>query len=490
VGSDLILRKIARELGVTEWHGKRLDVDTPARATDGRTMAMDQLVDSSLGSQNEPSIAVDPTDDSRVVVFAQNDDNFNAYDVACSIYLSEDGGVTFRYMWDAPLLNPTDFCSYPVVRYAPDASVVYFSYLSVRDDVSGSDVMVTVGDGEFPTLFVSGPTVVISTGTDFNDKPWLGVHTYDSADGVSDGAGYVYVVTSRMNSTGTCGVYLNHSTDYGASWVGVGGFGALQYSLDCDHNLPHGARVEGAPGPQVLVCYYDSGADGYSSSGSPPTLLNRFDISCRSSSDRGTTFGTIFKAARNVPYEVNYYLGPNALYHRWVGAMFPSMTIDHKGTAHLVFTADPTASRIDAEAGNVQYVRSTAGASVPPYNTWTPRVTIGTGPRAQGYPTIVAQRSLLTTKPFIYIAYYDHYRSPRATPNLFYDVRYRKSINGGMTFAAPITATNGPSLSDASYIGDYFDSAVTMRRYHLVWTDRADKLNVFDPEDAVLADSR
>ena len=96
----------------------------------------------------------------------------------------------------------------------------------------------------------------------------------------------------------------------------------------------------------------------------------------------------------------------------------------------------------------------------------------------------------MTTKPYIYIAYYDHYRSPAATPNLLYDVRYRRSVNGGMTFAEPITATDVPSLSDESYIGDYFDSAVTMRRYHLVWTDRADKIDIFDHEDDILADVR
>jgi len=44
------------------------------------------------------------------------------------------------------------------------------------------------------------------------------------------------------------------------------------------------------------------------------------------------------------------------------------------------------------------------------------------------------------------------------------------------------------SLSDWVFIGDYIDSAATMRRYHLVWTDRADKLDIFDPEDDVFAD--
>jgi hypothetical protein len=254
--------------------------------------------------------------------------------------------------------------------------------------------------------------------------------------------------------------------------------------------LPLGARVEGGLGPQVLVCFYYSGPDGFSATTPPPALSNRFDIVCKGSADRGATFGPGFAAARNVAFEVNDYLGPNELYHRWLGAMFPALTIDHKGTAHVAFTMDPTASKVDAEAGDVQYVRSSASGAVPPYSTsWTSRVTIGSGAKAQGYPTIAAQRSLLTTHSYIYIAYYDHSRSPAATPNLLYDVRYRRSMNSGATFASPITATNVPSLSDPWYIGDYFDSVATMRRYYLVWTDRADKTSVGDLEDDIFVDS-
>jgi hypothetical protein len=487
VGGDVVFRKVARELGVTEWRGKRLDVSS--NSADGQLLALDQPVDVTPGSQNEPSIAVNPNDESRIVVFAHNDDNFSGYDNACSIYLSFDAGFSFFYAQDALLLNPTDTCAYPVVRYSPDGNVVYYSYLSISDDASRSDVMVAVGDGDDPTTIVSGPNIVF-TGAfgDFNDKPWIDVHTFDSADGVSDGAAFVYATTTIFYVDGHCGVVFNRSINYGASWVGVGGMGSLDYSLDCNLGFTHGPRAAAGPGQQVLVCYFDAGADGFSAPLDPPALLNRFDISCRSSADRGANFGVPFAAARNVAFELNYSLGPNELYHRWLGGMFPALTIDHNGTAHLVFAMDPTASKVDAEAGNVQYVRSTASAGNPPYTTWTPRVTIGSGLRAQGYPTIAAQRSLLTTNSYIYIAYYDHYRSPTAAPNVLYDVRYRKSLNGGATFGAPVTVTDVPSLSDVSFIGDYFDSAATMRKYFLVWTDRADKTNVFDAEDDIVID--
>jgi hypothetical protein len=66
-------------------------------------------------------------------------------------------------------------------------------YLSIRNDGSSSDIVVTVGDGDDPVTIVTGPTIVLPGGADFVDKNWLGVNAFDSADGVSDGGGYVYV---------------------------------------------------------------------------------------------------------------------------------------------------------------------------------------------------------------------------------------------------------------------------------------------------------
>jgi hypothetical protein len=135
-------------------------------------------------------------------------------------------------------------------------------------------------------------------------------------------------------------------------------------------------------------------------------------------------------------------------------------------------------------------VRSTAGALDPPYSRWLGRGNLGVGRGAQGFPSLVAQRSNVSSLPSIYIAYYDHYRSPRATPNLLYDVRYRLSTRGGVGFGRAITMTEVPSLSDEGFIGHYFGTAATMRRFHVAWTDRADKTDITDEEDDVFADRK
>jgi hypothetical protein len=490
LGSEVVVRKVARHLGLSEWRGKRLDRDPKVYASDTQAlMALDQPVASFDLSENQPTIAVDPTDESAVVVFAQNSD-FSGTIVACSIYLSFDGGVSFTHAADVPLVNVDDTCAEPVVRFSPDGSVVYYNYLSVQTDGS-SDVVVTVADGNEPASFLSGPTIVLPGGANIFDANWLGVHTFDSAEGVTDGSSYVYVTATLFYASGGCEGLLNRSSDYGVTWDFGSGVGFVAAS-DCNINFHHGARIDGGPGRQVLICFYDSMGDGVAYDRPPPALSNRFNVNCVSSADRLDTIDGIFEphlqAANNVGFELNYYLGPNELYHVWWQGMFPSVAIDHQGNAHVVFTMDPTASKVDAESGNVQYVRSFGGALDPPYPTWTGRVTLGTGPRAQGFPNVVAQRSNSTSKPYIYVAYYDHYRSPKAAPNLLYDVRYRRSINGGATFTAPVLVTEVPSLSDDGFIGHYFGTTASMRRFHVAWTDRADKTDILDPEDDVFAD--
>ena len=489
LGSQVAFRKVARNLGVTEWRGKRLDRPS-TNSTAAALMSLDQPVDSFDGSQNQPSIAANPTDESVVVVFAQNEANFLGVDVACSIYLSFDGGVTYSYVDDAPLLatQPTDTCAEPVVRFSPDGDVVYFNYLLIRDDASSSDIVVSIAAGDDPTIILNGPIIVLPGGADFVDKNWLGVHTFDDADTVADGGGFVYVTGTVFFSNMTCGLLINRSSDYGATWDFGTGLTLGGVASDCNAFFLHGARVAGGPGEQVLACYFNAEADGYSTELPPPAPSNRFDITCVSSADRWATNSAPITAANNVGYELNLFLGPNENYHRWFPGMFPSVAIDHRGNAHVVFAMDPNANKVDVESGNVQYMRSTKGALNPPYTTWLARVNLGTGPRAQGFPNVVAQRSNLTTNAYIYVAYYDHYRSLAAAPNRLYDVRYRRSINGGGTFTPPITVTDVVSFSDNEFVGDYFDTTTTMRRFHLAWTDRGDKTDIFDFEDDVFAD--
>jgi hypothetical protein len=315
LGSEVAFRKVARNLGVSEWRGKRLDRLAPASTSSApRLMVLDQPVDSFDGSQNQPSIAVDPTDESTVVVFAQNEANFLGVDVACSIYLSFDGGVSFAYADDVGWSTWT-IPAPSLVRFSPDGDVVYFNYLSIRVDGSSSDIMLTVGDGDDPT-FILSVRRSSSRRRRFRRQELARVHTFDSADGVPDGAGYVYVTGTVFINGGGCGLLVNRSADYGANWdFGTGQTFGGPIS-DCDVSFLHGARVDGGPGGQVLICFYNSETDGFSPDLVAPALSNRFDITCVSSADRFDTPSAPITAANNVNFELNFFLGPNKAYHR------------------------------------------------------------------------------------------------------------------------------------------------------------------------------
>jgi len=445
------------------------------------------------GFQNEPSIAASPLDQKLVVAAAHNTLNYSGVSNACSIYLSFDGGETYFYADDTPLFTTATVadqsCSDPVVRFSPDGLAFTISYMDI-DNFNGIDnIRLDIWDGLF--FFSYGASTPFPYVGAFLDKNWHDVHTFDAADGTADGGGYVYATTTVFIGTG-CGILLNRSSDYGFGWDYSPG--ALIDFVDPCANpvLLQGSRPIGGPGEQVLVCYFDSGPDGWSP-GDPPTVpSDRFGIACQSSGDRMTTISGLFYASLNIPYELPFYLGPNQSYHRWWGGMFPSVAIDHLGKAHVAFAADPNTNKLDPESGNVYTIRNLQGAVSPPYTTlWTARAAIGSGSMAQGWATIVAQRVVSSNKPIIYVAYADHYKSAAlgaGKQNLIYDVRYRKSIIGGGTFQAPVTVTDQSSLSDFLFIGDYFDSSTTSRRYHVIWTDRADKFSILDYEDDIYAD--
>jgi hypothetical protein len=336
---------------------------------------------------------------------------------------------------------------------------------------------------------------VVASALGFPDSPWIGVHTFDDADGVADGDQHVYLTATVFETSGDCAIVWSHSTDAGVTWSAPAD---LARSTGCNPVL-QGARPAGAPGAQVLVCYFDSGSDGLNID---DASAGKFNIACRSSKDRGATWSSLpseppILAAKDVAYELPRALqrepGASQPYHDIWRSMFPAVDIDHAGFAHVVFAADPTLSKTDAECGNVFYLKSAypngsaAGGTASAWDKWAGRIAVGTGSRAQVFPTIVSQRSNAQVKPIVYLAYADHSRGDPARPNRVYDVKYRKSLVGGSVFLAPVLVTAQSSLSQQLSIGDYFDSAATMRRYWLAWTDRADKTDVEDYESDVFA---
>jgi hypothetical protein len=262
----------------------------------------------------------------------------------------------------------------------------------------------------------------------------------------------------------------------------------------------------------VIVCWYDASPDGWSTGaqslppppGTAVVPLNKFNIACRTSNDRGLTFagGTVdpetvpgnwLYAAKNVANEGAFWFGPNANFFRNSAAMFPSITIDHKGTAHVVYGLNPgSGNRFKVEQGNIGYVRSVFNALAVPfiYPTWL-KATAASGFGGQFFPTVTSQKVFESPTPYIYVGWNDTTASRTlgtANANGAYDVRYRLSKRGGTGLGRPVIVTEHASQSDFIFVGDYIDSSANQGIYHIVWTDNRFAIDVFNPRRHFFAD--
>ena len=276
LGSGLVSMRMAENLGMTNIMGKRLTVPSFVAAAGkqvspvaGYDINVRKEFDPAFpGSQNEPSIAAHPFDPDILVAFTHNDDNMSGVVNACSIYISFNGGWSFFYDSDVPLTTGAGgFCSDPVVRYSPDGTVVTFSYMDINAAADVSNIRLHRRDGFDPTTGPpSGPdttTPFLDSGQGhFFDKNWHDVHKFDAADGVLDGAAFIYATVTRFTVTDDCEIFFNRSSDYGETWDG--GTGLLIDSVPCSVTVVQGSRPVGGPGQQVLICYYDSATDGWS----------------------------------------------------------------------------------------------------------------------------------------------------------------------------------------------------------------------------------
>lgn len=465
--------RVARTLGLNSLGGKKF--------SNGVQADLDNIVSASnVRNENEPSMAVNPQNEQIAVIFNHSYDD--SLDDPCLATVSYNGGDT----WDSnnrvtlPVLNGGDFCSDPVVRFSPDGAYVYYTYLNIAASVTTSQLVVQKADGNDPADLIDSPVVALDLGSGvFLDKDWADVHTHDVAVGGTD-SGVLYVTATAFYPA-DCGIVMNVSFDYGATWYYSTGSGiTLDFSSGCARVI-QGTRPIGGNGHFFMACWYDSSLDGFRAAA--------FFIDCVADDLNGTGtgpagFSPYFFPGSKRQYELAEWLGPNFSYHRWWGAMFPSLAIDESGMAYVGFTQDPTSSQIDIEAGNVYVGQHFLNSTVT--GAW-PVVGVGTGSTAQGYVTLAAHFDPALNRYNLYAAYYDHTAS-----NKLYNTVFRKGTRSPtgktLSYGNKVKVSDRTSLSDFLFIGDYFDSAITARRYHVAWTDRADAYSIFDEDDDILHD--
>jgi hypothetical protein len=464
--------------------------------------------------ENEPTVVANPRDEDILVAGSHSAD---AATLSCVAYFSRDKGST----WSAPIvmaqLTPESVCSDPVLAYAPDGRRVYYAYMDIKltetivgdpEDpdlitltndldivVSHSDnggrrwgrpVVALDGDPSSVTFDPeTGEEVEVEPGFDF-DKPWIATHV--AAKGQSKQLSRrVYVGATRFDAFNpgfACAIVVTRSTDRAESWrapVELESSGG-----DCGAPVVvQGSRPSAGPGDQVLVAWYNSGADGW--------LQGPFEIRTAFSSN-GAQWRRPVTAVRD-SFEAPFFLGPFAFHHRWWLTMGPDVEIAADGHAHLVYTHDPeengftvvdpmTGEEIflpdvstTAEDGDIRYIRS----SGKPFSSWSAPVTLNDDGlvRAQGYPAL--ETSQRGGKTALHVLWEDHRRSPEVptdpdrfgeSSNLFYDV-FTTSRRPGRGWSRNRRLTDKRSIVDFIFIGDYFDITTSGDRLVFgIWTDR------------------
>jgi hypothetical protein len=520
--------ELARQFGLRELAGKPLYLKTEGSRGSGEVSAarvdlasdFDHMVTgdatSIAGRQRNSSVAVNPVDQNIVVVVAENTSSITGNSTDCSVYLSFDGGISYSYDHDEALGAPPISCGSPKAVFSPDGQYLYIAYLQVS--AGGTNLMMHRYPGFNPTapsftLTVLGPGL---------DSPSLGVHAWDSGGG----ADKVYLAFTQFAAP-ACSIKLLSLGSYGTS---ISAFPTLATSPLCTGSTPgtpaslserllQGPTVAGGPGTQVLACWYDAGVDGNSTPVQiappvPPTPvapLNKFNIACRSSNDRGVTFAgdpnppeavtpadntRWIYAAKNVVAELPYWLGPKGLYFSISAGSYPSLAIDHLGAAHIAFSYNPAATnRFTAESANVAYVKSVN--SIPTtlvptiYSKWSLKTTLAGGSGAQLFPTVAAQHVHESGKPYIYVGWLDTIASVplgAANANIIYDVRYRVSKTGGPTFGTPIVSSDHASTSDYVSVGNYLGSTAGPGIFHFSWTDNRFSFSIYSPKEHIFTD--
>jgi hypothetical protein len=419
-----------------------------------------------------------------------------------------------------PQLTEASGCSDPVLAYAPDGIRVYYAYMDIKqivvpvpasmppqlDVTQDFDILVSYSDddgatwtgpvvalnGDPATFRVIAATGVVVSVSDMGfvyDKPWIGTHIDESE------SGWVYVTATRFNNFNPppfppSAIAFTRSPTKATGWSGP-------VILDTGSTAAPGVVVQGSRPTggiegDVLVAWYQSGSDGF--------LTGSFNIRVRHSSDHGTTWGPIVNAATD-NFELPFFLGPLNFYKRWWPAMMPDVEIDPGGEAHIVYTHDPVAGNVTPEAGDIRYVTS----SGPPFLNWTVPVTVNddNSGRAQGFAAIETRGGGKSSS--LHVIWEDTRLSPNLpisppaqcltgpvatrecnSPNLFYDIFYsRKVPSGGTGWFRNFRVSEASSIQDFDFGGDYIEITANATTLLGVWTDRRDKLTVFDFEDDV-----
>ena len=390
----------------------------------------DVQVSTSTLPQNEPSIAVNPSNPQQLVAGANDQLAASNW---LGVYTSSDGGLT----WTNGLIPMAGLvglreASDPAVSFSEDGTLYYsgVAFNFQRGNAVDGTVFVSksTDDGSsFPltTIVASGSAKI---GGIFNDKPYIGI---DETTGPF--AGRVYVSWTRFTSNSASDIMVAYSSDGGGSFA---------FSLRPVSNslLNQGSVPVVGPDGTLYVVWND---------------LSNSQIMGAKSTDGGASFSS--------PIVVSAYVLlpsplPNSLFR--VNSNPTAAVDDTNGNVYVAW-ADYRSGHADIRSS-----RSTDGGA-----TWTKpnKVNDDNTTNDHFFPWMTVSHGLIN------MDFYDRRLDPQ---NHLVDVFYAESSDGGASFSPNLRVTDAGFNPDAiifsngeSFIGDYIGIASNGTLAHPVWTD-------------------
>ena len=401
---------------------RELQTTSPAYHAADATFYMTQVNINSSGDNivgdaaNEPSIAVDPTDPSKMVIGWRQFDTINSDFRQAGYGYTTDGGAT----WTFPgKIEPGIFRSDPVLDSDSDG-VMYYNSLTIEGLEFVCDVFRS-SDG--------GATWDYGTHAHGGDKQWMGI---DKSGGL--GNGHIYAYWTQSSSSCFPG-FFTRSTDGGDSYE----------NCKTISGSPCWGTLAVGPEGELYIC-----GDGFVVTKST------------NAQDPGQSVSWDFSKNVDLDGYILYGGGPNPgglLGQAWIAV--DNSSGPSRGNVYLLCSVDrypPSPDPLD-----VMFARSTDGGV-----TWSSPVRVNDDPGTSAYQWFGTMSVAPTGR--IDAIWLDTRDDPGGYDSALY---YSYSIDAGVTWSENVKLSESfnPHLGwpQQQKMGDYFDMVSDEHGVHVAW---------------------
>ncbi len=402
------------------------------------TVGANVNVTTNTSNQNEPMVAINPTDHNKLVC-GFNDERTGVFKAGWS--WSDDGGTTWTFGGTFSLPGYSRGAD-PVVAFDNTGTAYFaglaYNYQSAYPYVADGSIFLAKSSDGGHTFTVAGFPKIVAAGSgtsNYLDKPWLFVNPANN---------HIYLAwVKRVNVFGAGGtesmtIWFTRSTDGGVTFDPPQQISTFSPATGTDRS--HGPQITAVSGSHVYVSWHTLEA---AVSPNPPTFPWRIWIA--ESTDGGVTFGTNYLVATTVWGYPNRFISMDA---------DPST-----GRIYITYADSLVASPRDYDV----FVTTSTSAAGP----WT-STKVSDDPAAgnwQFWPSLdVAPNGRVD------VIWYDQRDDPVSSKDGVY---YTASTDGGATWETNTKVTDLPSGFSWPnvFFGDYLTIASVNDKAQAVWAD-------------------